>query len=423
MSTGIINLTSFEITRFLLAFLLLLAGAHVFGFVFQYFRLPRVVGEITGGLIFGPTLLGLIRPDIYQGLFAAFPNEGPLISGIYWVGLVLLMFISGFEIKRAIGRQDLKLISAILVGGTLLPFYFGLFGLPFFNSSDLIGQAGNTLALKIIVGIAIAVTSIPVISKIFIDLGIAHTSFAKVVVATATLEDVLLWTALSVATSLVTGTEFSNLGLVSNVFITILFFSLGLWLIPKLLTFLNRSRYNFILKSSTIGYSLTICFLLVALADLLEINLVFGALLAGIIIGSQTDPRIESARGLIKEVALASFVPLYFAIVGLKLDLVHHFSLNLFLTFLIFATLIKITGTMAGAHLAGQSFIPSLNLGLAMNARGGPGIVLATIAFEAHIINEFFFTTLILTAILTSLVAGRWLGLVHERKWPLLDAK
>ncbi|MEK7585325.1 MAG: cation:proton antiporter [Patescibacteria group bacterium] len=403
--------------------MLLLAGAHVLGFVFQHFRLPRVIGEIAGGFIFGPTLLGLIRPDIYQNLFAAFPSEGALISGLYWAGLVLLMFISGFEIKRTVGRQDLKLILAILVGGTLLPFYFGLFGLPFFNFTDLVGQAGNILALKIIVGIAIAVTSIPVISKIFIDLGLAHTRFAKVVIASATIEDVLLWTALSVATSLVTGNELSGAGLVGKVFVTILFFGLGLWLIPKLLTLVNHSRYNFIFKSSTIGYSLTICFLLVALADLLEVNLVFGALLAGIIIGSQTDPRIESARHLIKEVALASFVPLYFAIVGLKLDLVHHFSLSLFLVFLIFATLIKITGTMLGARLAGQSFLPSLNLGLAMNARGGPGIVLATITFEAGIINEFFFTTLILTAIVTSLVAGRWLGLVNEHKWPLLDAQ
>jgi len=55
-----------------------------------------------------------------------------------------------------------------------------------------------------------------------------------------------------------------------------------------------------------------------------------------------------------------------------------------------------------------------------MNTRGGPGIVLATVAFDLGIINEIFFVTLVMIAVVTSLMAGYWFRLVLSKKWPLL---
>ena len=75
---------------------------------------------------------------------------------------------------------------------------------------------------------------------------------------------------------------------------------------------------------------------------------------------------------------------------------------------------------MLGARVAGFRWLDSVNLAVATNARGGPGIVLASVAFEAQIISAPFYTTLVLTAILTSQAAGAWLQYVIGKGWPLL---
>ncbi len=95
------SLNNLELTRFFFAIVLLLVSALWFGYVFKKFKLPKVIGEIVGGLVLGPTLLGFLAPSAYDWIFKAFNEEGKLISIIYWVGLILLMFISGFEIERS----------------------------------------------------------------------------------------------------------------------------------------------------------------------------------------------------------------------------------------------------------------------------------------------------------------------------------
>ena len=177
----LITLSNMELTRFFFAIVLLLVSAHWFGYIFQRFKMPRVIGEIVGGLVLGPTLLGFFAPNIYNWIFNAFEAEGKLISIIYWFGLVLLMFISGFEIQKSFSKGDKKTIFALLVGATAIPFLAGWIAPSFYDFSPLIGSAGNMLALKIVIAIAVAVTSIPVISKIFIDLKIMDTKFAKIV--------------------------------------------------------------------------------------------------------------------------------------------------------------------------------------------------------------------------------------------------
>ncbi|MDD5593921.1 MAG: cation:proton antiporter, partial [Candidatus Margulisbacteria bacterium] len=85
------TLNNFELTRFFFAIVLLLISAHSFGYLFQRFKLPRVVGEIVGGLVLSPTLLGFFSPRAFNWAFNAFESEGKLISAVYWLGLVLLM--------------------------------------------------------------------------------------------------------------------------------------------------------------------------------------------------------------------------------------------------------------------------------------------------------------------------------------------
>jgi Kef-type K+ transport system membrane component KefB len=303
-----ITLSNLELSRIFFAIVVLLLAAHFFGYLFQRLTLPRVIGEIFGGSLLGPTVLGYFFPQAHQWIFNAFEAEGKLISIIYWFGLVLLMFISGFELQKSFDKKDRKLIVVTLLGSTIIPFLAGWLAPSFYDFSPYLGSKSNMLALKIIIGIAVAITSIPVISKIFIDLGIINTPFAKVVLATATLHDVILWVALAIATGLVSTELLSLSEIVSTVFITIIFFGLTLSIMPTLIGLSNGLKYNLLIKSSTSGYVIFICFLFSAVASVLEVNIVFGAFLAGIVIGVMPDDRFGKAKEHIKDISLAFFI-------------------------------------------------------------------------------------------------------------------
>ena len=414
------SLNNLELTRFFFALVLLLVSALWFGYLFKKFKLPKVVGEIVGGLVLGPTLLGYFSPVAYDWLFRAFSGEGKLISVVYWIGLILLMFISGFEIERSFSKDDKKTIIAILLGSTLIPFAAGWLVPGVYDFSPFLGIKDNMLALKIVIAIAVAVTSIPVISKIFIDLNIMSTRFAKIVLATATIHDIILWVALAIATGLVSTAAVSTSGITSTVLITFAFFGVALFVMPRLIKYSNTLRYNLLIKSSVSGYTLFICFFFAAIASILDVNIVFGAFLAGVVVGMMPNEKFGKVKENIREFSLSFFVPVYFAVVGLKLDLIHHFDVIFFLEFLLFATFFQTFGTLLATKLIRKDWLSSLNLAVAMNTRGGPGIILATVAFDIGIINETFFVTLVMIAILTSLLAGYWFKFVLTKGWSLL---
>jgi Kef-type K+ transport system membrane component KefB len=164
-----------------------------------------------------------------------------------------------------------------------------------------------------------------------------------------------------------------------------------------------------------------VCFLFSAVASVLEVNIVFGALLAGMVIGVMPHDQFAKAKEHIKDLSLAFFIPIYFAIIGLRLDLIHHFDVLFSLRFLLFATTFAVLGTLIALRLAKEDWLSSFNIAVAMNAKGGPLIVLATVALELGIINQTFFVTLVLIALATSLLAGSWLRYVISKGWPLLN--
>src|SRR2546422_11646418 len=106
------------------------------------------------------------------------------------------MFISGFEVQKSFTRSDRRIVSSVLVGATGVSFLAGSLIPLVVDFSPFKGPNGGGAALSIVVGIAAAATAIPVISRIFLDLQILDSQFAKVVLAIATVDDVLLYAAL-----------------------------------------------------------------------------------------------------------------------------------------------------------------------------------------------------------------------------------
>ncbi|MGI9292862.1 MAG: cation:proton antiporter [Pseudomonadales bacterium] len=395
--------------------------AHSVGYAFQRMHLPRVVGEIFGGLLIGPSVLGSVMPGLAGWLVPDDFLNAKLLSAVYWLGLVLLMFTAGFRVQRRFDSEDRRFAGLLLAGATVIPFSAGWAVTHWIDLNTYVGPNGNAFTLGLVFAIAVTVTSIPVISRIFIDLGIIQTRFAKIVLAASTIQDVLLWAALAIATKLATEPSPSvmDAGLAAGR--TLVFTAAALLVGPPLLRFANRMRLNLILKSSRLGYTLVWCFLMVSLAAALDVNVVFGAFLAGIVLGSIPSSEFQDAKEQISSFGLAFFIPIYFAIIGFRIDIPGAFDGVLFLGFLLFSTTIEGLCVFVTMRLARFNTLTSWHFTVAMNTRGGPGIVLASVAFDFGLIDERLFVTLVLAAIVTSLAAGAWFRHVVAVGLPLLD--
>lgn len=408
-------MSDLELGRLLLSLVTLLVVALAFGRAFERLGMPNVIGEIIGGLALGPTLLGYVSPDLYAWMFRGFSAQAAVLSGFYWIGLILLMFVAGFNVQRELTGADRKTVAVMLISSTIFPMLGGWYLPALLDASRMMNADASPISFHLVLAIGTAVTSIPFVSRIFIDLGLMTTRFAKVVLMTATLQDLLLWTALAVATALNSSKNFdlTHIGVV--IVTTLIFIGLAIAFGPATLLWVGRRLPIHRSPSSYVGYALIVCFALAALASFLNVNVVFGALVAGVIIGSLPNLPLSDVRQRISDVALWFFVPLYFAMVGAKLDLIHQLDLRMALIFLLASSALKMLSVGLALRFTGTSGAMALNFGVAMNTRGGPGIVLASVAFEFGIITESFFITLILASILTSLFTGAWLKLMLRR--------
>lgn len=265
-----------------------------------------------------------------------------------------------------------------------------------------------------------AVTSVPVVSKIFADLKILHTRFARLVLGVAVLEDIVLWLALAVATAMAGKTALNVRQISYHLVTTVGFFALGLTIIPRIVKRINKARFNVLAKNSPVGYAIAVLLAYCVVAGALDVSLVFAAFLAGFAIIHKKRRIFDEALEAISKVSFAFFIPVYFAIVGLKLDLIRGFSLWMMGAFLLGSCIVKIASVSLAARFAGFRGLDLINLAITTNARGGPGIVLASVAFDAGIISPKFYTTLVLAAIITSQAAGAWLDYVLRKGWLLL---
>jgi Kef-type K+ transport system membrane component KefB len=406
-------MTDAELARLFLALVLLLSAALAGGHLCERVGLPRVIGEIGGGLIVGPSGLGVVAPGAEAWLFRGFETQSALLSTFYWLGLILLMFTAGFRVRPELPAAERRLVVWLVASSVLLQFPFGFLAAPAFAS----GRAGDPLAFAIVLGIAVAVTSIPVISRIFIDLGAMDSGFARVVLAAASVQDLLLWIALAVATGLQQGTT-GGVDKLQVAAITVAFALFSVALGPPLLRHAGRMTGGKFTEASLTGYTLLVCLIFVAMASLIGVNVIFGALLAGLIIGRFPAAAFGPVKQRISDISLWFFVPIYFALVGHSLNLARDADASLILGFLLASSAAKLASVMAAARAPGRHFRHALDLGMAMNTRGGPGIVLASVAHAAGIVDGRMFLALLLASVLTAVAAGWWFRRRRAEGWP-----
>lgn len=428
-------MTEKEIGHVILTLCIIVSAAHVLGYLFERMRQPRLIGEISAGILLGPFVLGKLSPATHQLLFGAPGTGSPDISivlgFVYWLGVLLLMFISGSQVRRLLSEENRRATAWLFGVGTPLPvlLVLGLCLGSLIPLEPLMGPRGAKSAVFLVLASAVAVTSIPVISRIFHDLGILHTRFASLILGFAVLEDIALWGVLAVATALSGSEAVTHEQLLNRtsllLLVTLAYMAASLTLMPRVLRKLRQTKYNILFKASPLAYAICVLFAYTGVAALLEVNLVFSAFLAGFglaggIAGGQRR-FFTDALDAISKFSFSVFIPIYFALVGSRLVFGREFSPTLLIAFLVGSSVIALGARALAARLAGFRGLDIINLSVAANARGGPGIVLASIAFEAGIISAAFYTTLVITAIVTSQAAGLWLRYVLGKGWPLLS--
>jgi Kef-type K+ transport system membrane component KefB len=399
--------------------LFLLVGlAQLLGWLFVKMRQPKVVGEILAGVVLGNAVVG--RWPLAEHFILRARSQGNILDFVYWMGLLLLMFLAGAETQQLFSRDDRRKVGWLVIVGTGVPFLVGLLLAPWLIRPSLAGPAGNRISLTIILAVGVAVTSVPVVSKIFADLKVLHTRFARLVLGVAVIEDIVLWLALAIATATAGKAVLHPGQMTWHLLTTIIFFVLGLTLLPRAIKRINKANWNVLARYSPTGYALAVLLAYCAMAGALHVSLVFAAFLAGFAVVHKKRRLFAEGLDAIGKVSFAFFIPVYFAIVGLQLDLIRGVSLWMMMAFIGGTCLVKVFSVAMAGRCAGFRGLDLINLAVTTNARGGPGIVLASVAFGAGIISSQFYTTLVVAAVLTSQVAGAWLDYVLRRGWPLL---
>src|SRR5262249_51570554 len=261
---------------------ILLTLAHLLGHLFVRLRQPRVIGEILAGILLGPFVLG--RLPAYTRLLqleADTASKKAALDLLSWLGLLLLMFLSGAEVKALFQRDERKQVAWLATFGTGLPFLTMALCASTFPLQWFMGGKTGRVSLILVMSIAVAVTSIPVISRIFFDLKILHTRFARLVLGVAVLEDIGLWAVLALATALAGSAGLPQQSIAWHIVVTLVYFAFGLTLAPRATKRISKSRFNMLANTSPVTFTLLIVFSYVAVAGLLGVNLVFAAFLAG----------------------------------------------------------------------------------------------------------------------------------------------
>jgi Kef-type K+ transport system membrane component KefB len=426
---GTLSFADIDLARLLVALAVLLIAAHGVGSLFARLGQPPSIGEIVGGILLGPTALAAVSPAVQHWIFPDTGMSAAALGGVYQIGLRLLMFAGVEELRGRLQPNAMRTVGLIASFGLILPFAAGLGLVAALGVKEFIGPAGNHTALVLVFGIAVAVTSIPVISRIMHDLDLLPTRFARIVLSAAVIEDIVLYVVLAVAVGLVQTTSSTAFGIpaalslhtiaqnsVYHTIVAVIFLTVALTFGGRAYKALIAMRANVLARRSPVAFQLLWMLSLSAAALALGLVPLYGAFVAGIAVAVADDSlAVRQDRNALAGISFGFFIPIYFALIGIQLDLIHHFNPLFFLEFLVFACTAKATCVYVGARLSRENRFVSWSLAVAMNARGGPGIVLASTAYAVGIVNETFFVSLVMLSVVTSLLAGSWLERIANR--------
>lgn len=394
-----------QILVFLLQIGLLLGLALALGRLGQRVGIPAVVGELTAGVLLGPSLLAHAVPDISEWLFPRDVDQMHLLDAVGQVGVLLLVGITGMNIDLGLVRRKGSTVVRLSLGGLLIPLGFGV-AIGFVLPSVLLVEGTDRVTFACFIGVAMCVSAIPVIAKTLLDMRLLHRNIGQLVIGAAAIDDVVGWLLLSVVSAMATsGVRAGDVALsVAYLVGVVLFcFTLGRYTVGTVLRFAGRSKEPGVLVTAVV----LLLVLSAAGTQALEMEAIVGAFYCGILIGS--SGWVDRARlAPLRTFVMAVLAPLFFATAGLRMDLTA-LGRPVVLGSAFLVLLIAIVGKFVGVYLGARSsqigHWDALALGAGMNARGVIEVVIAMVGLRLGVLTTEMYTIIILVAIATSLMA------------------
>lgn len=402
--------------HFLLAVAAIIVLARVFGWLARLVGQPPVIGELVAGVLIGPTLFGttvsgwLLPADILAAM-----------SGLANIGLVLFMFIVGYELDHASLRGRGRIATSVSIGSIVVPL-----GLGVLLAVWLAGRhdVSDTLPFALFIGAAMAVTAFPVLARILTDRGMVRTPVGGLALASAAVDDIAAWSLLAVVVA-VAGADSANpwLPLLCVPYTLLMFF-----VVRPLLARLDAARTRAGRLAPDLLAVVLVGLLLSCLAtEWMGLHAIFGAFLFGAVMPRVHGPadtlRVEILERL-EQVSVLLLLPAFFVLSGLKVDLstLGGSGLLELAAILVVAIGGKFVGAYIAARLNRVDARPAGALAILMNTRGLTEIVILTVGLQLGILDGRLFSIMVVMALVTTAMAGPLLNLVYPRRMVERDA-
>jgi Kef-type K+ transport system membrane component KefB len=391
-----------------LIILILLVVTRVFAELAERAKLPALVGELVAGIFLGYLLLRFHSQ--VPTLWSAANSE--LFVALADLGMFFLMLLAGIRMEPLDFAQSSKSAVLIALGGMLLPVSAG-----FVLGAMVLPDSPFKIAQCIFLGVALAITAVPVAVRMFMDLGALESRVGKAVIAAALWDDVLslfLMALLLAAIGNGGGGAFSLAALLPVVGKVLLFFAItipiGLFVFPFI------GRHFRLLSFPEVDFSMLLIGALAyaVLAEYLELHLIIGAFMAGMffhpkVVDAKIYKRVEQQMSGLTRGFLA---PIFFVSVGFHLDFSSVSQVPMFVVVLtLLALASKLIGSGIPAYWAGFSKRESVLVGVGMSGRGAVELVIAGVALEAGlflqpdppgVIVQSLFSAIVIMAIVTT---------------------
>ena len=404
-------------TAFLVAIALIIVTAQLLGALMERWAQPRVIGEILGGIALGPSLLGVVAPQLEQRLFG--PAVLTPLNLLGQLGLALYMLLLGLELNPGLLQGRLAVATRITLAGVGLPLLLGI-GLAEWLETWQPGllPGDHSLAGALFLGTAMAITAFPVLARVLEERQLSDGPLGTLTISVAAVDDLLSWMLLAAVVAF--ARSGSAWGALTPLLLTTAWAALLLLVVrPRLEGWLARQRG----ADGELG-ALAVMTLLAggllsgALTQAIGVHLIFGAFLWGVAL--PRDAALQrQLRQQLDVTVLQLLLPLFFAVSGLNTTLIDLHSPALWaVTALVLSVAVagKFSGTWLTARLSGVPPRQARAIGWLMNTRGLTELVILNVGLNLGLISRTLFSIGVLMAIGTTVMTGPLLDQLGYRR-------
>jgi len=391
--------------HFFLQLLLIIAACRGVGWLGRKFLAqPQVVGEMIAGVILGPSLFGMVAPDLHAMIFPA-ESRNLLYAGSQ-LGVSLYMFLIGLTLRHDHFRSKARNAAIVSAAGLLAPFLMAVLITPYIlRVPGLFAEGLGLGQATLFMGACIALTAFPMLARIINERGLAESPLGTLSLTAGAFDDAASWCVLALVLALSGGNSAIAVVAIAGAFVYVGFLALfG----RKLFAPLGRVVAEQGEMSATIlAVTLTLFCLSAFIMDAIGIHGIFGGFILGVFM-----PRglfAEELKAKIEPVALVLLLPIFFTYSGLntRLDLMSSVPyLAIALGILLVSIIAKFGACYLGARLSGEDNQTALGIGALMNSRGLMELIIVNIGIQKGIIQPALFSMLVLMAIVTTMMAG-----------------